>query len=241
MSRSSTSRRLMAWFSRRRITLRSKPGPGIVHAARLQHDAHVVDAAGDGAAAQGSTCSRSTSAASARAAGRASASGTDQQSIIDSNWPGDVDAALAWLSSQPGVDKTRIGATGASCGVNQAVQLAKRHPEVKTVVLLSGGVNEGGAPVPARLARVPGVGGREPRRQRRGRSDALGAWLVAQPVEQVRRIQSGRARHRHVRGREGARAGGPRPGSTPTFATRRPSSPRLRRQSRRRQRSSGRR
>jgi dienelactone hydrolase len=69
--------------------------------------------------------------------------GTDQQSIIDTKWPSDVDAALAWLSSQPGVDKTKIGATGASCGVNQAVQLAKRHPEVKTVVMLSGGVNEG--------------------------------------------------------------------------------------------------
>ena len=69
--------------------------------------------------------------------------GTDQQSVIDKQWPSDVDAALAWLSSQPGVDKTKIGATGASCGVNQAVQLAKRHPEVKTVVMLSGGVNEG--------------------------------------------------------------------------------------------------
>jgi dienelactone hydrolase len=66
-----------------------------------------------------------------------------QQSVIDKQWPSDVDAALAWLSSQPGVDKTKIGATGASCGVNQAVQLAKRHPEVRTVVLLSGGVNEG--------------------------------------------------------------------------------------------------
>lgn len=65
-----------------------------------------------------------------------------QQSIIDTKWPGDVDAALAWLTSQTGVDKTRIGAAGASCGVNQSVQLARRHPEVKTVVLLSGGVNE---------------------------------------------------------------------------------------------------
>ena len=67
--------------------------------------------------------------------------GPEQQSTIDLYWPGDVDAALAWLTSQPGVDKARIGATGASCGVNQAVLLARRHPEVKTVVLLSGGVS----------------------------------------------------------------------------------------------------
>jgi dienelactone hydrolase len=65
-----------------------------------------------------------------------------QQAIIDNTWPGDVDAAFTWLTSQPQVDKARVAAIGASCGVNQSVQLAKRHPEVKTVVLLSGGVNE---------------------------------------------------------------------------------------------------
>lgn len=59
-------------------------------------------------------------------------------------WPGDVDAAFAWLVAQPGVDKERIGAAGASCGVNQSVQLARRHPEVKTVILLSGGVTPEG-------------------------------------------------------------------------------------------------
>lgn len=68
--------------------------------------------------------------------------GAEQQATIENTWPGDVDAALAWLTSQGHVDKTRIGAAGASCGVNQSVQLARRHPEVKTVVMLSGGVNE---------------------------------------------------------------------------------------------------
>ena len=64
-----------------------------------------------------------------------------QQGTIREQWPGDVDAAFAFLTSRPGVDRTRIGAAGASCGVNQAVQLATRHPEVKAVVLLSGGVD----------------------------------------------------------------------------------------------------
>ena len=67
-----------------------------------------------------------------------------QQWIADREWPGDIDAAYAWLTSQPGVDKTRMGAAGASCGVNQAVQLARRHPEVRTVVLLSGGLTANG-------------------------------------------------------------------------------------------------
>jgi len=67
-----------------------------------------------------------------------------QQWIADREWPGDIDAAYAWLTSQQGVDKARIGAAGASCGVNPAVQLARRHPEVRTVVLLSGGIAANG-------------------------------------------------------------------------------------------------
>jgi tetratricopeptide (TPR) repeat protein len=55
-----------------------------------------------------------------------------------------VDAAFAFLLAQPGVDKARIGAGGGSCGVNQAVQVARRHPEVKSLVLLAGGTNQQG-------------------------------------------------------------------------------------------------
>ena len=63
-----------------------------------------------------------------------------QAPIQREKWPADVDAAFAFLTSTTGVDKNRIGAAGASCGVNQAAQLARRHPEVRTLVLLSGGV-----------------------------------------------------------------------------------------------------
>jgi dienelactone hydrolase len=52
-------------------------------------------------------------------------------------FPADVDTAFRYLVSQPGVTRDVIGAGGASCGVNQAVQLARRHPEVKSLVLLS--------------------------------------------------------------------------------------------------------
>jgi dienelactone hydrolase len=62
----------------------------------------------------------------------------EQQPITAGKWPGDVDAAFDWLVAQEGVDKNRIAAAGASCGVNQSLLLARRHPEVKTVVLLSG-------------------------------------------------------------------------------------------------------
>ena len=65
------------------------------------------------------------------------------QQAVDEQWPGDLDAAFGFLVSQPGVDGTRVGAAGASCGVNQAVDLAERHPQVRSLALLAGGLDPG--------------------------------------------------------------------------------------------------
>jgi dienelactone hydrolase len=65
-------------------------------------------------------------------------SGPDVLQGLRQKWPGDFDEALAWLVSQPGVDKSRIGAGGGSCGVDNAVKLASRHTEVRSLVLLAG-------------------------------------------------------------------------------------------------------
>jgi dienelactone hydrolase len=64
--------------------------------------------------------------------------------IVAEKWPGDVDTAFNYLVSQPGVTRGIVGAGGASCGVNQSIQLARRHPEVKSLVLLSGNTDRGG-------------------------------------------------------------------------------------------------
>ena len=66
------------------------------------------------------------------------------QQVQTTKWPGDVDAAYAYLLAQPGVDKNRIGAGGGSCGANQAVQVARRHSEVKSLALLAGGTDLAG-------------------------------------------------------------------------------------------------
>jgi dienelactone hydrolase len=66
------------------------------------------------------------------------------QRQIAEKWPGDFDTAFAWLLSQPGVDKSRIGAGGGSCGVNNAVKLASRHPEIRSLVLLAGPTDTSG-------------------------------------------------------------------------------------------------
>src|SRR4030095_1597056 len=50
------------------------------------------------------------------------------QRQLSEKWPEDFDAAFAWLVAQPGVDKRRIGGGGGSCGVNNVVKLASRHP-----------------------------------------------------------------------------------------------------------------
>jgi dienelactone hydrolase len=53
-------------------------------------------------------------------------------------WPGDIDSAFQYLQSRSGITRDVIGVGGASCGVNNSVQTARRHPEVKSLVLLSG-------------------------------------------------------------------------------------------------------
>jgi dienelactone hydrolase len=53
-------------------------------------------------------------------------------------WPGDIDSAFQYLVSQPGVTRDVIGVGGASCGVNNSIQTARRHTQVKALVLLSG-------------------------------------------------------------------------------------------------------
>jgi dienelactone hydrolase len=64
--------------------------------------------------------------------------------VVANKWPGDIDAAFNFLLAQRGVDKNRIGAAGASCGVNQSIQLALIHSQVKSLVLLSGTTDTAG-------------------------------------------------------------------------------------------------
>jgi dienelactone hydrolase len=64
--------------------------------------------------------------------------------VVSEKWPGDIDKALQYLASQPGVKHDIVGVGGASCGVNQSIQVARRHPEVKSLVLLSGATDRDG-------------------------------------------------------------------------------------------------
>jgi dienelactone hydrolase len=76
----------------------------------------------------------------------------DAQRIVTGQWPGDIDTAYDFLLAQPGVDKTRVGAAGGSCGVVQAINVARRHPEVRSLALLAGPIDPDGL---AFLTRTP--------------------------------------------------------------------------------------
>jgi dienelactone hydrolase len=69
--------------------------------------------------------------------------------------PGDIDVAFDYLVAQPGVTRDMIGVGGASCGVQNSVQTARRHPEVKSLVLLSGSTDLSGREFLRKSAKLP--------------------------------------------------------------------------------------
>ncbi len=57
--------------------------------------------------------------------------------VFNQKMPLDVETAYKFLIAQPTVFPGILVAGGASCGVNQSVHLAMKHPEIKALVLLS--------------------------------------------------------------------------------------------------------
>jgi dienelactone hydrolase len=74
----------------------------------------------------------------------------DAAKIRADQWPVDIDIAFNFLETRAMLGIVGVG--GASCGVNQAIQVARRHPEVKSLVLLSGSTDREGR----QLLRKPG-------------------------------------------------------------------------------------
>jgi dienelactone hydrolase len=116
-----------------------KPGPGVL----LMHQCNRDRSTWDGLAAQMAAAGIHVVTLDYRGYGESGGERflslpPEKAAAEQLKWPGDIDLAYQYLRSQTGVDKTRMGAGGASCGVNNSVHLAHRHPEVKALVLLSG-------------------------------------------------------------------------------------------------------
>ena len=123
----------------------AKPGPGVL----LLHQCNRQRKVWDGLAQQLATSGINVLTLDLRGFGESGGIPADKATPQEAQeaqrkWPGDIDLAYQYLVSQPGVDGTRIGVGGASCGVNNSIQTARRHPEVKSLVLLSGNTDLNG-------------------------------------------------------------------------------------------------
>jgi len=123
-----------------------KPGPGVLLLHQCNRQRKVWDGLAEGLASSG------ISVLTLDYRGYGESGGTpndklppeEQKKVATEIWPRDFDLALAYLESQPDVVRTKIGAGGASCGVNNSIQLARRHSEVQSLMLLSGPTDRAG-------------------------------------------------------------------------------------------------
>jgi pimeloyl-ACP methyl ester carboxylesterase len=109
----------------------SKRGPGVL----LLHQSNRDRKSWTALAAQLAGAGLNTLTLDMRGMGESGGSRKDSERM-----PDDVDAALEYLTSQPGVDPRVVGVAGAGwLGVLHAVEAARRHPQtVKSLVMLSG-------------------------------------------------------------------------------------------------------
>jgi dienelactone hydrolase len=118
----------------------AKPGPGVL----LLHQCNRQRKIWDGLAQQLAAAGINVLTLDYRGYGDSSGDRFDKlppqeaAQIQAEKWPGDIDTAFQYLVSQPGVTRDAIGVGGASCGVNNSIQTARRHTEVKSLALLSG-------------------------------------------------------------------------------------------------------
>ena len=134
-----------------------KPGPGVL----LLHQCNQQRKGWDGLATQLAAAGISVLTLDFRGYGESEGTApkdlpqAEAVKVLNERWPGDVDVAYGYLVSQPGVNAHVVGAGGASCGVNQAIHLAGRHPEVKTLVLLSGNADREGRTFLSKSEKMP--------------------------------------------------------------------------------------
>jgi dienelactone hydrolase len=132
-----------------------KPGPGLLLLHQCNADHEVYDQLGT----MLSTAGYNVLAFDFRGFGSSKGGEfTDfqkQRQKILEKMSGDVDSALIFLTSQQFVNSNALGIVGGSCGVNQAIQAAKRHPTVRTLVLLSGGTDADGEAFIKNSAKLP--------------------------------------------------------------------------------------
>jgi pimeloyl-ACP methyl ester carboxylesterase len=120
-----------------------KPGPGVLLLHQCNRDRKVWDGLAEQLAAAGINVLTLDNRGFGESGGEPHDKLTPQEEgqIEARKWPRDIDTAFHYLITQPGVTRDMIGVGGASCGVNNSIQTARRHPQVRSLVLLSGPTN----------------------------------------------------------------------------------------------------
>lgn len=125
----------------------AKPGPGVL----LLHQCNRQRKVWDDLAGQLATAGINVLTFDLRGFGESGGTPFDKltpqenANVQADKWPGDIDTAFQYLVSQPDIARDVIGVGGASCGVNNSIQTARRHPAaVKSLALLSGGTDLAG-------------------------------------------------------------------------------------------------
>jgi dienelactone hydrolase len=102
----------------------------------------------------------------------------EQLRMVNDKWPDDVDVAYGFLRQQDGVDGSRVGVGGGSCGVTQAVHAAERHREVRSLVLLAGPTDPPGVSFLARTSWLPIFAAAAADDQYDANAPALMQWIL---------------------------------------------------------------
>jgi pimeloyl-ACP methyl ester carboxylesterase len=126
----------------------AKPGPGVL----LLHQSNRDRKSWDGVAVQLANAGINTLTLDMRGFGESGGTRAESKRL-----PEDVDKALEFLMSQPGVDSQVIGLGGAGWfGVTYSVEAARRHPkEIKSLVLMSGETGRDGLQFLNQAAQLP--------------------------------------------------------------------------------------
>jgi tetratricopeptide (TPR) repeat protein len=139
----------------------AKPGPGVL----LYHQSNRTRNSWDEVARQLAASGINTLTLDNRGHGESggkydiwSAPAPDRQAA-DRNWAGDLDTAMQYLASQPGVIRDAIGVGGAGVlGVYNAVEAVRRNPTgVKSLALLSGETFQVGLQFLRQASQLPGL------------------------------------------------------------------------------------
>jgi dienelactone hydrolase len=115
-----------------------RPGPAILLLHQCNMDRHAWDAFANDLAAAGFHVLTFDWRGYGDSGGERFTDMAQRQPVMAQKWPGDVDTAFDYLLSRAGVDRARVAAGGASCGVAQSANFARRRPAVKALVELSG-------------------------------------------------------------------------------------------------------